>query len=96
MLMWTCFAIETTLRLSRSGGSVTGLVTRRTACCSWHTWVDGVTQVAAEDQPEDAEGPARVYLHYASGAAKVEISEGPVYELEQPVNSWIRGAADMV
>jgi hypothetical protein len=39
MLLWTCMAIETTLTLLRSSGSVNGTVTRRSACCSWHTRV---------------------------------------------------------
>ena len=45
MQLWTCCAIETTLLLTRSGGAgVSGVVTRRSACCSWHTRVEGVTE----------------------------------------------------
>ena len=88
MMLWTCCAIETTLTLSRSSGGVSGTVTRRSACCSWHTRVEGVTEVKCAHS--DGEGPDPVFIHFASGAAKLEISQGYVAELEAPVNAWIR------
>ena len=88
LTFWTCCAIETTLKLSRSSGGVIGTVTRRSACCSWHTLVEGVTEVKCAHS--DGESPDPVFLHFSSGAAKLEISEGFVAELETPVNTWIR------
>ena len=88
MLLWTCTAIETTLSLWRSSGSVSGTVTRRSACCSWHTRVEGVAEVRVSGS--DGEGPDPVFIHYLSGAAKLEISTGYVPELEAPVNDWIQ------
>jgi hypothetical protein len=88
VLLWTCFAIETTLKLGRSSGGVGGIVTRRSACCSWHTRVEGVTEVKCAYS--DGEGPDPTFIHFSSGAEKLEISEGSVPELEAPVNAWIR------
>jgi len=92
MLLWTCFAIETTLTLSRGrGGGTSGIVTRRSACCSWQTQVQGVAEVKVSS--DDGEGPSPVFMHFSSGAEKLEISTGYGAELEGPVNDWIsRGA----
>jgi hypothetical protein len=88
MLLWTCCAVETAVALSRSGGSVAGTVTRRSVCCTWTTRVEGVTEVKTTGS--DGEGPDPVFLHYCSGAAKLEISEGFVAGLEGPINTWIK------
>ena len=87
MLLWTCFAVETTLNLSSCGGGVSGRVTRRSACCSWHTVVEGVVEV--KSACNEGEGPDPVFLHFSSGAEKLEISEGFVPGLHGPVNDWI-------
>lgn len=89
MTCWACCAIETTLKLARSiGGGVFGIVTRRSACCSWHTLVEGVTEVKCAHS--DGESPDPVFIHFSSGAAKLEISQGYVDGLEVPVTSWVR------
>lgn len=88
MLLWTCFAIETTLELSPGRSGVGGVVARRSACCTWYTRVEGVTEVKTASS--EGESPDPVLLHFASGAARLEISEGYVPALEAPVNAWIR------
>ncbi len=91
MLLWTCCAVETTLTLRGCGSGVSGTVTRRSACCSWRTAVEGVVEV--KSACNDGEGPDPVFLHFASGAEKLEISEGFVPGLDGPVNDWIRRGA---
>ncbi len=90
LLLWTCCAIETTVRLWKNGASVDGTILRRSACCSWRTSVTSVTKVESENLPEDSEGAPRVYIHFSAGAAKAEISEGPVPGLESEVKSWLQ------
>ena len=88
MLLWTCCAIETTLELGHSRAGVGGVVARRSACCTWYTRVEGVTEVKLASS--EGEGPDPVLLHHASGAARLEVSGGYVADLEAPVNAWIR------
>ena len=90
MMLWTCFAIETTLELEHGRSGVGGVVARRSACCTWYTRVEGVTEVATASN--EGEGPDPVLIHFTSGAARLEISEGRVPGLEAPINAWIRSA----
>lgn len=89
LTLWTCCAIETTVKLWRNGKSVDGSITRRSACCSWYTSVASVTKVDSEELSSDAEGAARVHLHFSSGAAKIVISDGPVPGLKGQVSHWL-------
>ena len=81
----------------RENGSINGLVTQRSGCCTWNTPIAAVSSVKVVVL-EDSEGPPDVFLHYASatGVAKMRICEGYVDGLEEAVNPWIRDNAPAV
>lgn len=87
--------VETRLHLWQAEGGVAGTVTRRTGCCTCVTPVAAVSAIMSEDTSADSEGPPRIYLHHASGASKLQLSEGSVSGLEGAVNPWIRGEQAM-
>lgn len=90
-ILSTFLPVETRLHLRRRVDGVAGIVTRKTACCTCMTEVVSVTAIQPEDTSGESEGPSRIYLHYATGASKMMLSEGSVYGLEGAVNPWIRG-----
>lgn len=84
-----CLPIETRLELVRQDAGVSGVVTRRSGCCTWRTPVDRVSAILTEDNEEGSESIPQLFLAHAAGAAKTPISSGSVEGLEAAVIPWI-------
>ena len=88
-----CFPVETQLHLRRQHSGTSGVVTRRSGCCTWQTPVENVSSIVTEDNEEGSESIPQVFLAHAAGAAKTPISSGTVDGLEEAVIQWLATSA---